>query len=94
MIVGAAYAKIGRRGDAEIVISKLNDLAKSEYVSHYNLAIIYASLGDKERTFAELEKAFDDHDRLCIEMKFDFFMDPVRGDPRFSEILKRLNLPE
>ncbi len=94
VIVGAAYAKIGRRGDAENVISKLNDLAKSEYVSHYNLAIIYASLGDKDRTFTELEKAFDDHDRLCIETKFDFFMDPVRSDPRFREILKRLNLPE
>src|SRR6266536_249759 len=90
VIVGAAYAKMGRRGDAENVISKLNDLAKSEYVSHYNLAISYASLGDKERTFTELEKAFDDHDRLCIETKFDFFMDPVRSDPRFREILKRL----
>ncbi len=94
VITGAAYAKAGRSGDADKVISKLNDLAKSEYVSHYNLAIIYASLGDKERTFTELEKAFDDHDRWCIEAKYDFFMDPVRSDRRFSEILKRLNLPE
>ena len=94
VIVGAAYARTGRRGDAENVIRKLNDLAKSEYVSHYYLAIIYASLGDRDRTFAELEKAFDDHDRLCIETKFDFLMDPVRSDPRFKEILKRLNLPQ
>jgi serine/threonine protein kinase/tetratricopeptide (TPR) repeat protein len=92
--VGSAYAKLGRRGDAENVINKLNDLAKSEYVSHYYLAIIYASLGDKDRTFAELEKAFDDPDRFCVEMKFDFFMDSVRDDPRFKEMLKRLNLPE
>jgi Tfp pilus assembly protein PilF len=92
--VASAYAKIGRRGDAENVISKLNNLAKSEYVSHYYLAIIYASLGDKERTFAELEKAFVDSDRFCVEMKYDFFMDPVREDPRFAGLLKRLNLPE
>jgi TolB-like protein/Flp pilus assembly protein TadD len=94
VIVGSSYAKTDRRDDAKNVIRKLNDLAKSDYVSRYNLAIIYASLGDKDRTFAELEKAFDDHDRLCIEIKFDFFMDPVRSDPRFREILKRLNLPE
>ena len=92
--VGSAYAKLGRRGEAENVINKLNDLAKSEYVSHYYLAIIYASLGDKDRTFAELEKAFDDPDRFCVEMKYDFFMDPVREDPRFAGLLKRLNLPE
>ena len=92
--VGSAYAKLGRRGDAEKVINRLNDLAKSEYVSHYYLAIIYASLGDKDRTFAELEKAFDDPDRFCVEMKYDFFMDPVRADPRFAGLLKRLNLPE
>ncbi len=94
VIVGSGYAKTGSRGGTDNVIRKLNDLAKSEYVSHYNLAIIFASLGDKERTFAELEKAFDDHDRLCIEMKFDFFMDSVREDPRFAALLKRLNLPE
>jgi serine/threonine-protein kinase len=92
--VGASYAKSGRRSDAENVISKLNDLAKSEYVSHYYLAIICASLGEKDRTIAELEKAFDTHDRFCIEMKYDFFMDPVREDPRFAGLLKRLNLPE
>lgn len=92
--VGSGYAKLGRRGDAENVINKLNDLAKSQYVSHYYLAILYASLGDKDRAIAELEKAFDERDRFCIEMKFDFFMDPVRDDPRFGEMLKRLNLPE
>ena len=92
--VGASYAKSGRRSDAQNVISKLNDLAKSEYVSHYYLAMVWASLGEKDRTFAELEKAFDIHDRFCIEMQYDFFMDPVREDPRFAELLKRLNLPE
>ena len=86
--VGSAYAKLGRRGDAETIINTLNDLAKSEYVSHYYLAIIYASLGDKDRTFAELEKAFDDPERFCVEMKFDFFMDPVRSDPRFKDLVQ------
>ena len=94
MTVGCAYAKTNRRRDTETIISKLSDLATSNYVSHYYVAMIYASLGDKDRTFAELEKAFDERDRLCIEMKFDFFMEPVRDDPRFAALLKRLNLPE
>lgn len=92
--VGCAYAKTNRRRDAETIISKLSDLAASNYVSHYYVAMIYASMGDKDKTFAELEKAFDDRDRLCVEMKFDFFMEPVRDDPRFAVLLKRLNLPE
>jgi len=92
--VGFAYAKTGRRDDAEAVIGKLNNIGKARYVSHYYLAGIFAALGEQDKAFAELEKAFDDHDRLCVEMKFDFFMDPVHSDARFKEMLKRLNLPE
>jgi len=92
--IGFAYVKAGRRRDAEAVISKLNDIAKSQYVSHYNMAGIYGVLGEHEKAIAELEKAFDDRDRLCVEAKYDFLMDPVREDPRFVSLLKGLNLPK
>ncbi|PYS70251.1 MAG: hypothetical protein DMF69_14190 [Acidobacteria bacterium] len=92
--IGFAYAKSGRRRDAEAVISKVNDIARSQYVSHYNMASIYGALGEKDKSLAELEKAFDERDRLCVESKYDFLMDPIREDPRFVALLKRLNLPE
>jgi tetratricopeptide (TPR) repeat protein len=94
MIVGFAYAKLGRTNDARAVIRRFNDIDKSQFASHYYLAIIYGALGEKDKAFAELAEALDDRDRACNEMKVDFFMDPLRDDPRFSELLKRLNLPE
>ncbi len=93
-MVAFAYAKSGRRNDAAAVIGKLNDIGKSQYVPHYLLGVIYGLLGEKDKAFAELEKALDDRDRGCNEMNVDFYMDPLRDDPRFKELLKRLNLPE
>jgi serine/threonine protein kinase/tetratricopeptide (TPR) repeat protein len=93
VIVGFAYAKTGRSNDARAVIDRFNNIGKSQFVSHYYLAIIYGALGEKDKALAELEKALDDRDRGCNEMNVDLFMDPIRDDPRFRELLKRLNLP-
>ena len=89
-----AYAQTGRRNDVAAVIGKFTDIGKSQYVPHYHLALIYGLLGEKDKAFAELEKALDDRDRSCNEMNVDFYMDPLRDDPRFAGLLKRLNLPE
>ena len=56
--VGYAYAKSGRRSDAEEVINKFKNLAKTQYVISYWIASIYAALGDKDKAFAELENFF------------------------------------
>ena len=93
VIVGFAYAKTGRSNDARAVIGRFNNIGKSQFVSHYYLAIIYGALGEKDKALAELEQALDDRDRGCNEMNVDLFLDPIRDDPRFKELLKRLNLP-
>jgi len=91
---GYAYAKSGRRHEAEEMIRKFKDIAKTQYVMSYRVANIYAALGDKDKAFAELEKAFAEHDWELHRLKIDPLMDPLRDDPRFKELLKRLNLPE
>lgn len=60
----------------------------------YHLALIYAALGEKDKAFGELEKAFEEHDYLLPRIKVEPFLDPLRDDPRFRQMLKRLNLPE
>lgn len=92
--VGFAYARSGRRREAEEVVQKFKDLRKTQYVLSYRFASLYAALGDKEEAFAELEKAFDEHDWQLQRIKVDPFMDPLRDDPRFKALLKRMNLPE
>jgi eukaryotic-like serine/threonine-protein kinase len=92
--VGYAYAKSGRRHDAEEVIKRFRDIAKTKYVMSYWVASIYAALGDKDKAFAELEKAYAEHDWYLHRLKVDQFMDPLRDDPRFKDLIRRMGFPE
>jgi eukaryotic-like serine/threonine-protein kinase len=93
-VAGCAYAKQGRRAEAEEIIKRFRDIAKTQYVMAYFVANIYASLGDKEKAFAELEKAYEQRDFSLYRIKVDPLMAPLRDDPRFKDLLRRMNLPE
>src|SRR5215831_2625600 len=94
VVLAQAYAKQGKRTETEQQIAMLRDLAKTRYVRTYYLASIYAALGDKDKTFSELEKSFAEKDCFLGRMAVDPSMDPLRDDPRFKNLLKRMNLPE
>jgi Serine/threonine protein kinase len=91
---GYAYAKSGQRQKAEEVINKYKEDEKTKYIANYWLAVIHVAVGDKDAAFAELEKAYQAHDWFLQRLKVDPFMDPLRNDPRFNEMVKRLNLPQ
>ncbi|KXK05313.1 MAG: serine/threonine protein kinase [Acidobacteria bacterium OLB17] len=93
-ITGYAYAKLGRRSEAEDILKRFSDIAQKGYVLRSSIAGIYGALGNKDKAFAELERAFADHDSELPRIKVDPLMDPFRGDPRFAALVKRLNLPE
>ncbi len=94
VVIGQAYAKEGKRAEAEQQISMLRELANTRYVRPYYIASIYAALDDKDKAFAELEKSFVERDCYIGRITVDPFMDPLRDDPRFKDLLKRMNLPE
>ena len=60
----------------------------------YDLATFYAELGDKENGFARLNQSLEDHEYFIGFMKVDPFMNPLRDDPRFIEIMKKVGLPQ
>lgn len=91
---GIAYAKSGQRDKAEEMIGRFRDIAKTQYVPNCRLAAIYAALGEKDKAFAELNKAFEVRDWELFRMNVDTYWSPLRGDPRFAALVKRLNLPE
>jgi TolB-like protein/Tfp pilus assembly protein PilF len=93
-IAGYAYAMSGRRADAERIVKKFAEIEKTDYVMSYWVANIYAALGEKEKAFAELEKAFINRDWELHRLKVDALMAPLRGDPRYAGMLRRLNLSE
>jgi len=92
VVLAHAYAKQGKRAEAEQQISRLRDLAKTRYVRTYYLAAIYATLGDKDKAFAELEESFAEKDCFLGRIAIDPAMDPLRDDPRFKSLMKRMNL--
>ena len=92
--IGVAYARLGRRAEAVKIIDEFKTLSKTEYVMSYYLAAIYASLGDRDKAFAELGTAVEAHDWRLLWLKSDPFLDSIRDDARFKDILKRMNLPE
>ena len=91
---GYAYAKSGRVKEAKAVIAKFRELQKSGYAIAYFIASIYATLGDKENAFIELEKSYSAHDFYMNRLKVDPYWDPLRTDPRFETMLKRMNYPD
>lgn len=91
---GQAYAKANRRREAEQCLDKLRELGKTQYLRFYWTASIYAALGDKDKAFAELEKAFQERDWFLPRLKVNPIFDNLRDDARFKDLLKRMNLPD
>ena len=90
--LGRAYALSGRRSEAIAILDKLKRTEK--YVSPTELAILHASLGDKEIAFASLEKAFTERDFQLTSLKVEPGYDPLRADPRFQDLMRRVGLPQ
>ena len=87
-----SYAIGGRRQEAEAIIEQWKEAEKTKYIANYWVAISYGALGDKEAAFAHLEKAYQAHDWFLQRIKVDPFLDPLRGDPRFTDLVKRIGL--
>jgi len=87
------YAAAGRRTEALKIISDLRELSKRRYVSAYGIAQIYTALGDFDHAWAWLEKAFEERSFQLIWLKVDPTIDALRSDPRFQDLLHRMNFP-
>ncbi len=60
----------------------------------YFVATFFAELGEKDKAFATLNEAIETKDQHTAWMKVDPYMDPMRDDPRFQEVLKKAGFPE
>jgi hypothetical protein len=67
---------------------------KAKYYSAYLLGSLYADLGDKDQAFRWLNAAYQERDWLLLGLKTDFWLDPIRSDPRFAELVRKVGLPE
>jgi TolB-like protein len=67
---------------------------KTGYSSAYNIAALYAELGDKDQAFRWLNTAYQEHDWLLGDLKTNLLLDPIRSDPRFAELVRKVGLPQ
>jgi serine/threonine-protein kinase len=88
--LGVAYARAGQREKAQAILKRLQ--TTKVYVSTGELAVLYAVLGKGEQAFASLERAYAAHDLQLGSLGVDPVFDPLRSDPRFADLIRRVNL--
>jgi TolB-like protein/DNA-binding winged helix-turn-helix (wHTH) protein/tetratricopeptide (TPR) repeat protein len=88
-----ANAHAGKLAEARALLKKLEQRSRTGFVPAYDLAVVNIGLGEKEAALKWLEKAYDEGDWAFIVFATEPRLDPLRSDPRFQTILKKLDLP-
>jgi serine/threonine protein kinase/Flp pilus assembly protein TadD len=93
--LGHAYALSGKRAEAQKILEYLKELSAHSYVAPYNVAVIYAGLGEKDQVFAWLDRAYQARSYYMAQyLTTDARLDGLHADPRFIELRRRVGLPE
>lgn len=91
-MLGRAYAVAGRRAEAERLIEELQRLSTKRYVPPVYIAVIHIGLGERDKAFTWLEKAYSDRSDWMIFLDAEPLFDPLRAEPRFQDLLRRVGL--
>lgn len=91
--LGYAYARAGRRAEALKVLGTLRGESRTRYVPSILLAPVYVGLGENDRAFESLERAYQEHDGRLAWILADPSFEPLRSDPRFRVLRRRMRLP-
>jgi TolB-like protein/Tfp pilus assembly protein PilF len=87
-----AYAASGRRADALRILDQLKALSPRQYVASFDLALIHAALGQNDDAFSMLEHAYEQREEAMPYLKVERRFAPIRRDPRFAAMVRRLGL--
>jgi len=93
-LLAHAYAISGNQEEARRLLRELTDQSSRRFVSSYSLAAIHVGLGERDAALELLEKALRERDRGMAWIKVAPRLDPLRADPRFTDILRRMKLVE
>jgi TolB-like protein/Tfp pilus assembly protein PilF len=92
-LVGYSHARLGERSAALRIIEELTSASEHSFIPAFLYALVYAGLEDKDQAFGWLEKAYEERFNRLAYLKQDALWDPLRSDPRFIDMLRRLGIP-
>ena len=90
---GNVYGLAGRGRDAFTLLGRLKKLSARGYLDPYNVASLYDGLGDNDRTMDWLERAYRERSASLCGIRVELWSDRLRTDPRFQDLLHRMNFP-
>jgi tetratricopeptide (TPR) repeat protein len=88
-----AYALGGKRSEAKRILGQLLARRQHEYVSPYEVAVVYVGLGEKDQAFKWLDRACQEHSPWLSYLNVEFRLDPLHSDSRFVNLARRVGLP-
>ncbi len=91
--LGVAYAEQGEKNKAREILEKLKTQT-DPYVPPLSIAVLYGALGDKDRAFEYLEQAYEQGSIYVSFAKVDPELDPLRSDPRYTALLRKMGLQQ
>jgi len=91
--LGYAYAISGKREEARRFLQRMADLSQQQYLDPFGFGAIYVGLGENDKAFEWFEKAYQLHSEAILMLKVDPVFDPVRSDPRYKSLVRRIGLP-
>jgi TolB-like protein/DNA-binding winged helix-turn-helix (wHTH) protein/Tfp pilus assembly protein PilF len=90
--LGHALALAGRRDEARKILDELLALSRLRYVPPSSISTVYQGLGDRDKSFEWLEKCYQERANNLIWLDVSHNDDPLRSDPRFDDLLRRIGL--
>jgi TolB-like protein/DNA-binding winged helix-turn-helix (wHTH) protein/Tfp pilus assembly protein PilF len=88
------YGLAGRKGETQKIIGELKERSRHHYVFPSVFAYAYLGLGDKDQALTFLERAYEEQDPALFWLKMSPIFDPLRSEPRFQALLRRVNFPQ
>ncbi len=92
--LGNTYARMGEADSARKLIGRLESSVRRDGIGRYEIALVYAGLGDRNNAFKWLEEAYQAHDVGLVYLRVDPCLDPLRSDPRFGDLMRRIHLEQ
>jgi serine/threonine-protein kinase len=93
-VLGPCYAELNHREEALNILARLSKMAQVRWIQPRSFGRIHLALGDKDQAIEYLAKSLDEREPFSLFMKHDPEFDPLRGDPRFQELLAKLDQKE